>query len=155
MSRSNQFAGSWETPDNTDAWPEPPAAPIDQLPMVPLTAPAMPVPGPDFVRLATALGDPPPRVVTAGGVKACTSAGTELTRLYKRALYDPHFALSVNFGARPTVVRLLPGHLWFAPEATGPRKARVLMVGKCPGLADWAEFRNFSPRAMRAAGQRT
>lgn len=151
MSNSNPFAGSWETPDIANAWHDPPAASIEHLPMVPLTAPGMPPPGPNFVRVAMALGDLRPREIKVGNVKGCTSVGPELTRLYKQALYDPNFYLPVNTSRGNKNVAFIPGHRWWAPEVTGPRqRTRVMLIGTWPAPEEVNYRRHFHPSSFQA-----
>ncbi len=124
----------------------PPVASPSQLihlPMVPLTAPGMPEPGPDFIALAMSLGDPKPKVVRAGDSRVCLSAGPELTRLYKTALYDKNFWMPVKTKLGQRNVKFIPGHRWTASEATGPKTARVMVIGKWPGQGEGNANRNF------------
>src|SRR5574343_1206067 len=84
----------------------------EDLPFYPLTTPGMPPPGPDFVALAQALGDPEP--VFDGKIAGApmTSCGPILTQLYRAALYDNHFVLPVTVKGRTVSTWFRVGHRW-------------------------------------------
>ena len=58
----------------------------NQFPFFPLDAPGMPLPGPNFVQAAMALGDPPVTYGGTGDNKYLASYGPNLHYLYRRAL---------------------------------------------------------------------
>src|SRR5262249_43473236 len=43
----------------------------------------------------------------------------------------------------------------WAPEAGGPRQARVMVLGRCPSLGDWCDYRTLSTRPVRVKGRLT
>jgi uracil-DNA glycosylase family 4 len=107
-----------------------------QFPFYPLNAPGMPLPGSDFITAACAAGDPPPIFEGRGSSRWCSSAGPRLQYLYRRALYDDEFELPVNVKGRMVQARTVPGHL-LGDNADdfngGPRRARIMLIGKFPG----------------------
>lgn len=107
----------------------------DDLPFYPLLDPDMPLPGPDFVRQATDVGDPKPTYGKLDGRQILTGHGRVLERLYRKALYDQYFSMTVRVKGKPREVVCVPGHVWgSAHPVEGPRRrCRVLVVGKCLG----------------------
>lgn len=115
-------------------------------PFYPLDAPGMPPPGPDFLREAVALGDPAPQKTK--GQKSATNFGPALENLYRNALYKRDFGINVTMKGKLKPAEFVPGHLWGKHhDVGGPtwrcRDAKVLLVGKCLGLQEEAERRNF------------
>lgn len=130
----------------------------------------MPPPGPDFVRVATAMGDTPDVVVRyevnpetgkRRKVKASSFTGN-LQDLYDAALTTPKFAMHVELKPGKTKeVLFVPGHLWAAgreefvnlmdpaSQSFGPAPADVMIIGKMPGAKEEQEGRNL----MGASGQ--
>jgi uracil-DNA glycosylase family 4 len=117
------------------------------LPFVPLSAPGMPLPGPNFLRAAQLLGDSTTQIAGKGtSAKLVGDGGKCLHYLYRRALYDNEFALSVEVKGTPIVTKLVPGHLWGDDTRDfggGPRQASVMVIGKNPGADEIARGRNF------------
>lgn len=113
----------------------------DGLPFVPLLAEGMPLPGPDFIEAAVALGDPRPNIVGKGDEKRMTQHGCWLTHLYRSALYSPDFSINVLVKGRRTLACFVPGHIW-GGNVYGPRPARVMLLGKWPGMDEIREGRN-------------
>lgn len=107
----------------------------------PLTARGMPPPGQDFIDQALALGDPKPRVVGKGEEKRLESCGAVLDELYRDALYVQNFPMTVKVKGTTTPVQFIPGHLWTG-AVTGPRRSRVMVVGKWPGPHEARAGRN-------------
>jgi uracil-DNA glycosylase family 4 len=114
----------------------------------PLTSPGMPVPGEDFITQAVNLGDPKPKVEGVREEKRLVSCGPILTDFYRKALYMPDFTLPVKVKGRMEVASFIPGHLWCG-KAGGPRRARVMVVGKWPAQEEMRVLRNF----VGASGQ--
>ncbi len=119
-----------------------------RFPFVDLGAPGMPLPGPDFVRVAEERGDRPALLLEGkkGAAKVVTYCGPMLHYLYRRALYDEMFQISISVRNQPVDTRFLPGHLF--PDDTrdfngGPRPARVMVIGKHPGHEEMNRRRNF------------
>lgn len=64
--------------------------------------------------------------------------------LYYRALWDDQFSLNVEVRSRGYHVPFIIGHVWEAPEdVAGPRRCRVMVVGKAPGRQERTRRRNF------------
>ena len=123
-----------------------PAALDNQFPFFPLDAPGMPLPGPNFVQAAMALGDPPVTYGGTGDNKYLASYGPNLHYLYRRALYDEQFQIMVDVKGNKVPAATVPGHL-FCDDTRGlnggPRQARVMLIGKHPGREEIQEKRNF------------
>lgn len=116
-----------------------------QFPFYPLDAPGMPLPGPDFVRAAVAMGDPAPGIQGKGSDKRLVTYGAQLHYLYRRALYDCEFQLPLLTKGRATVAKFVPGHQWGADTSEfggGPLPSDVLILGKCPGVEEVSRRRN-------------
>lgn len=120
---------------------------VAQLPIHPLDAPGMPVPGPQLRKLAASLGDESVYVGKGRNLRLKT-IGRHLEDLCRKMLYSSgNFALplAVHGGERPVAV--LSGHRWemsfrdvrFLP---GPRRAEVMVIGKMLGLAEFTKRRN-------------
>jgi len=127
-----------------------PSAALDEaFPFFGLDAPAMPLPGPDFIRAAEMHGENPPVTIAGTGrSKHVVYCSPMLHYLYRRALYDEAFRLSVMVKNYPVIAPFLPGHLY--PDDTrnfngGPREnTRIMVIGKHPGQEELATLRNFS-----------
>lgn len=116
------------------------------FPFYPLCSPGMPLPGEDFIRAAVQLGDPPPGTDGTGLSKRLVSHGHNLEYLYRRALYDEHFALRVMVRGTEKLAEFVPGHLLGDATADGnggPRQARIMLIGKNPGRDEVQIRRNF------------
>lgn len=124
----------------------------EQFPFYPLTAPGMGVPGPNFIANAVAMGDAPPTLEGRKDDRRCLSYGKNLHYLYRRALYDEQFTLQVNVKGRWVTAQLVPGHLLGDDTRDyngGPRRARVMIIGKNPGAEEVLQRRNFvGPTSM-------
>lgn len=109
---------------------------FEALPFPGLNFPGCPFPGPDFVRNAELMGDFPLTLPKKGKGKNATvepvTFGPVLVDLYRRALYDPGFSLSIAVKQGFRIGSTLPGHHWLGRPATGPRPSRVMVVGKWP-----------------------
>jgi len=121
------------------------------FPFLSLTAPGMPQVGPNFVAHAIELGDKID--VTKLGKKKENPAGVYLNYLYRRAMYDAGFTLPVNTKTGLQVVRLMPGHLHGptsknAVKFYGPRPAKIMVVGKNPGVDEFNVGHAFGGRGM-------
>jgi uracil-DNA glycosylase family 4 len=106
------------------------------FPFLSLTAPDMPMVGPNFVAHAVELGDQID--VTKLGKNKENPAGEYLRYLYRRATYDIGFTLPVSTKSGLQVVRFMPGHIHGPtsarpPQFYGPRPAKIMIVGKNPG----------------------
>jgi uracil-DNA glycosylase family 4 len=118
------------------------------LDFYPLTAPGMPMPGPDFLEQAAVLDSKKPTYIGTGPDKRLLACSPVLTELYKDALYQPGFPLRVQVKGRTPETRFLPGHLW-TDRPTGPRPARVMVIGKWPGLDEMNDSSYIAGDAMR------
>lgn len=122
------------------------------FPLIPLTDPGMPPPGPDFIAHAIALGDDIDE--TQAKKRKISFAGTHLTNLYRDALYHPDFYLPVmhKSSKTPLPAMFLPGHVWGGRgpvEQFGPRQhARVMVVGKFPGKYELQRLKATAGPAM-------
>lgn len=118
----------------------------DQFPFYPLDAPGMPLPGPNFVAAARALGDPEPTYDGKGASKRLTQYGPFLHYLYRRALYDETFELPVDVKGTAIQAPFVPGHIFADPTQGmngGPAPAPVMVIGKNPGWEEVQERANF------------
>lgn len=116
-----------------------------RFPFYPLTAPGMPMPGPDFVNTAQNMGDPGIVTDGTGADRHLIECGRMLSYLYRRALYDENFMLNVDYKKRPLPVRFVPGHIWGTETRAfggGPAEADVMIIGKLPGVEETAMSRN-------------
>jgi uracil-DNA glycosylase len=109
------------------------------FPAVPLNAPGMPLPGANFVKHANDLATASEDIVDTDKLKKkkVLSASKSLDYLYRRALYDPNFSLPVMSKRGVFSAQFVPGHIiGNAPNNTthGPKPARIMIVGKMPGL---------------------
>ena len=124
-----------------------------------LDSPGMPLPGPDFIEAAVALGDQKPKIESRGNkIKELTEYGNHLSELYYSALYEDNFTLRVAVKGRFETPTFIRGHLW-GYKVTGPWKANVMVVGKWPGNEELIRRRNFAGpsgeitvRALEACG---
>ncbi len=120
-----------------------------RFPFVPLDAPGIPAPTSrsDFIAEALRLGDRPPTITGTGANRRFASYGNGLHYLYRRALYDEYFSLSVNVRHAPVVARTVPGHLLGIATNEcgnrGPRPAKVMLIGKHPGTEELQYRVNF------------
>lgn len=128
----------------------------DKYPFYPLLSAGMPKPGPNFKRQAfNMVGDSLDGYLPEDFLerKTLDRRRTEkkvredrthyfMSYLYYRALYDDNFSIAVEFKGQLRAVTFVPGHLW-GFEADGPRKARVMVIGKGPGRDEAEEKRNF------------
>ena len=119
-------------------------------PAVPWDAPGMPPPGGDFVQEAIKLGDE----IDAELVKKkkLIPTGRHLDYLYRRAMYIPAFHVPVIGKRGSFLAKFVPGHLAgkifraeYGFERTGdiiygPKPAKIMVVGKIPGLANLAKI---------------
>ncbi len=131
-----------------------PSPEIDTLyPFVPLTSPGMPLPGPNFLRVAAAMGETP-QFTGKGKTTQLTEPGRFLHYLYRRALYDRRFMLQVFHKGTWMQANYLAGHPLNAAgnpgmsdadteNAFGPRPSDVMVVGKHPGRDELQQLRNF------------
>ena len=123
-----------------------------EFPFYPLVSLGMPLPGPDFINEAIALGDPIPIIKKGDFGKQLQTCGAELEQLYYRALYAPNFCIPIKVKSRPTTPTFVRGHLWGC-EVTGPRPAKVMLIGKWPGAEELRENRNMVGQAGRLTMQ--
>lgn len=127
--------------------------------MWPLNAPGMPAPGPDFLRAAAVLGDQTEFVKGTKGKEQVYQPGDRLKELYRRALREVGFNISVQVKAGVyEPVTFVPGHIWGQhadqwaksmvdmniekPKVDGPHPADVMVIGKMPWKEETAEGRN-------------
>jgi len=118
--------------------------------MWPLNSPGMPLPGPDFLRVAMLLGDSSHMVKDEETKKTVYKPGETLRNLYRRALREPGFTLEVKVKTgKYSTVSFVPGHIWGQhaeawelaandfnapkpPPIDGPHPAEIMVVGKMP-----------------------
>lgn len=111
-------------------------------PFVPLTAPGIPAPGPDFIAAAEHLvGESAPNLKKKPE-EFFEKYGAWLEYLYRRALYEPGFQLNVRVKGAYVPAEFLGGHYW-GHDPVGPLQADVMVLGKHPGVDELAERRNF------------
>lgn len=108
-----------------------------EYPFYPLQAPGMPPAGPNMLASAIAEGDGS----VPGRGKQRPVYGPLLQLMHFRALYDPQFTLTVSLGQNRVPARTVLGHL-LGQDATGPRRADVMIIGKCPGREEENAGRN-------------
>ncbi len=120
----------------------------------PIRSPGFPSPGRNFTREALAMtgdqssfapADPSLRPLDRNRLaKAAHAAALDfnLNRLYYRALYDDRFTMTVELNGQFRPVAPILGHLWGC-QPDGPRPARVMMVGKIPGIEENQVQQNF------------
>lgn len=134
------------------------AAGVGHLGMWPLDAPGMPPPGPDFLAAALATGDATEYVKGTKAKPTVFVPGGGLTELYRRALREPGFSLSVKVReGKYAPVTFVPGHIWGQhadawaksfyskdppPKVDGPHPADVFVLGKMPWKEEVREGRN-------------
>lgn len=123
---------------------------IGSRPVVPLTHPWMPKPGPDFLRTVAQLlaaprhaEDPrsemvPPRI-DPGNIARESDVGVGLEQLYRSALYRRGWALNVMFKSRSVSATFLPGGRWDFPSYMVPRELYDPAIDKYFGDLDPAE----------------
>lgn len=129
--------------------------------MYPLDAPGMPLPGPNFLRVAeidAQEGEKPLLKKVKDGIKF--EPGVVLHDLYRRALREPGFTLPIVIkGGVQKDVKFVPGHIWgefmdefqanvndwnvIVPPVTGPQPAEVMVIGKMPWKEETIAGRNF------------
>jgi uracil-DNA glycosylase family 4 len=100
----------------------------------PLTAPGMPLPGPDLVRLARARGATV-EFTGKGNKMRLTNSDEVLEDTFADLLYSAgniHVGISIG---QEQVKRLavVTGHRWAAPSVTGPIPTDVMVIGKMLG----------------------
>jgi hypothetical protein len=101
------FQAIWPAGNMT---PDVEAALDREFPFYPLTAPGMPLPGPNFIAEAQRMGDPYPTITGTKENKRVESHGEWLTYFYRRALYDADLRLNVSVrGTLTSQLRLFPG----------------------------------------------
>lgn len=120
-----------------------------KYPFYPLDSYKMPLPGPDFLEVAHALGDKETKLVKDDtGNKSLTNYGEFLQKLYYGALYNPAFSIRVKVKGRNVTPTFVRGHLW-GYQVTGPRPARIMVVGKLPGPDEEKSGRNMAGQSGR------
>lgn len=119
-----------------------------ELPFIPLDAPGMPLPGPNFVAESVRMGDTAP-VYDGKKVSERRLAGysNSLHYLYRRALYDGSFSMNVDFKGQLTLASFIPGHRWACNAQLyngGPIRSPVMILGKQPGAEEVSLRQHFS-----------
>jgi DNA polymerase len=109
-----------------------------------LKAHGLAMPGPNFLAQAENLGDTT-EIKGTGKDAKLVKAGSTLRTMYKDALYSGNFQLNVHYrnGMDPRLSPIIPGHLWHKRAALGPRRAKVMVIGKHPGETEIQFKRNF------------
>ena len=105
------------------------------FPALPYDGPGMPPPGIDFINHAIALGD---SIDSEAVKKKKEKPSTKhLVYCYRRAMYDRRFSMPVAGKRGLFSAQFVPGHLIGTTNdvtAYGPDKAKVMVVGKIPGI---------------------
>lgn len=111
--------------------------------MYPLTAPGMPLPGADFLRLAKSQGDDS-EFKGKGTKQQIIKTGEQLKKLMYRALISAgEFAMPITVkGTKTKVLNVVSGHIWGKPNSYGPEPAEVMVIGKVLGMDESARGRN-------------
>lgn len=126
---------------------------------IPLDAPGMPPPGPNFLRHAQQLGDRS-EVTSSKKTGTVVTVGPLLNSLYARALREPLFRMPIQIRpGKSEVVEFMPGHIWgqhakdYAAycrhdagsyrDVDGPHPADVMVVAKGVTYNDLSERRLF------------
>lgn len=119
-----------------------------QRPMLPIDRKGMPVPGPNFREMASAIRGPDNPLPLAGkGKKIELSAPcVELSFLIWRALYGP-LQIPIKVKTERVRAEFLPGGFYLAEGPQGPASADVMMISKHPGFDDVAQHANYSGKA--------
>lgn len=110
----------------------------------PLDAPGMPLPGPEMTELAQLIGS---EVKIEGKGKNAQLADSDdiIVDLYQDLLYSAgkfHIPMKIK-GSHKTRLAVVTGHVWGDEEVTGPKRARVMCVGKCLGGEEKIHARQF------------
>lgn len=112
--------------------------------MWPMTAPGMPLPGPDIMGLAAATEDQ--STIAGKGKDAYLYHADEvLTELYRDMLYSSgrvHIPITVK-GKQQKRMAVITGHRWGSNEVTGPIKSEVMVIGKMLGDEEKIQGRQF------------
>ena len=111
-------------------------------PAVDFGGPGMPPLGADFVKHAIDLGD----AIDTDALKKKKKIeiSKHLDYLYRRAMYDEHFSLKVMGKRGLFDAQFVPGHLvgridMQEPIVRGPKPAKIMIVGKIPGIDNLKE----------------
>jgi uracil-DNA glycosylase family 4 len=124
----------------------------EQFPLQPLLSEGLPPPGPDFLREAAILGDPPLKAARRkkGEPPLPPPDRPWLEALSRSALYRHDFCLNVaspnGKAAAMEYVRFVPGHR-FDAAGSGPVRCDVMLVGQIPGYEEARTLLNFSGKA--------
>jgi uracil-DNA glycosylase family 4 len=117
-----------------------------EFPFYPLTSPGMPLPGPNFIANAARWGEPPPTIVGTKDTRRIQECGKWLHYYYRRALYDADFRIHVNVRGNWVEAALVQGHDLGGTAAEfsgGPRPAKIMIIGKHPGMEELQYQTNF------------
>jgi uracil-DNA glycosylase family 4 len=125
----------------------------EDMPILPVDAPALPPPGPSFVRTAKLLGDPQPKQeFTKGGkpkkITGYRPHGPYLTALVRACLYQTGTVIPVGpDDAHSEAFAFLPGLMMTGgadgTDLYGPGPCRLMVVGRYPGLSEVEQGRHF------------
>lgn len=118
-----------------------------EMPILPVDAPGMPIPGQSLVDFGRTLGDPAPTLRQAAGRKKPKLGrpdGAWLTSLVRSAIYQTGTYVSLQFAQDAESYAFLPGVTTDAAGARyGPSPCRLVVVGKNIGRAEVADQRPF------------
>lgn len=131
---------------------------VSQRPVWPLNAPGLSAPGPAFLALAKARGS---EFALAGkrGAAGLAHYDATLTDVIRDALYQAgKVAVNIAVGSRKSTRVVISGHRWGAGivvrngitgtlPADGPRRSRVMLVGKMISETGAEDLRHFSDTA--------
>lgn len=111
----------------------------------PLNAPGMPLPGADLLDLAYHL-EGEVKIEGKGKDQRLVESDSILDELMRSLLYsagDVHLPITIK-GTQRKRLSVVTGHQWGPQyEVTGPRRARVMVIGKCLGEEEKIHARQF------------
>lgn len=121
----------------------------DEMPILPVTAPGLPPPGPSFVDFARTLGDPDPVRPKRG--RAAPPSGPHLHALVRSAVYQTGTRVQAEFNGQVDAYEYQAGVLCDGDprgDGYGPGRCRLVVVGKCLGPNEVRDGRPFTgPRS--------
>jgi len=112
--------------------------------LFPLNAPGMPLPGPDLLEYAAALGGTH-EIVGKSRSARLTQAGQTLPALFRKILYSfGDIAVPFKHKGKRHDLSVVSGHVWGDPfgECRGPRQADVMVIAKMLGDEENNQGRN-------------
>lgn len=111
----------------------------------PLDAPGMPIPGYDFQRMVSALGDDEIEITGTGVKRQLVHVGKLAEELFAKILYAngyQNYRLTVR-GMQRVSLPVVSGHIWDSDEP-GPQRSDVMLIGKMLGSRESLSGRNLT-----------